>query len=100
MDTLNTTLTRITNAFWKELGAIEKLTKIRREVIALTLYRLNEEQGKKWEAKLWKHTRSKDTMRRWVQDLRKEANYDEHAFLELARLLPAWARRRLLEITK
>lgn len=91
-------LTKITNAFWKELGRIEELTGIRREVIALTLCRLNEEKKRTWEAKLWKAGKSKSAMEEWV--LREQANYDEDSLLELARLLPEWARRSLAGIVE
>ncbi|HVB33668.1 MAG TPA: hypothetical protein VNJ52_04740 [Patescibacteria group bacterium] len=87
---------RITNAFWKELGRIEKLIGIRREVIALTLARLNEEKKRTWEAKLWRAGRSRDAMEMWV--LQERANYDEDSLLELAGLLPEWARRSLASI--
>jgi hypothetical protein len=90
----------IVNAFWEELGEIEKRTGLRREAIALTLWRLNEAKGRKWEAKLWKHTESKAKIRDWVEEIREDAKYDEEAFLELASLLPAWARRSLTEIAR
>jgi hypothetical protein len=91
---------KIVNAFWAELGKIENLTGIGREAIALTLYRLNYEKGRKWEAELWKHTRSKAELADWVEETREEAKYSEEAFLELAGLLPMWARRSLIEIAR
>jgi hypothetical protein len=93
-------ITKIVDAFWNELGKIEKLTGIRREAIAITLHRLNYEKSRKWEAELWKHTASKDAIEEWVEETRENAKYDEESFLELARLLPAWARRSLLEIAR
>jgi hypothetical protein len=91
---------KIVNAFWNQLGKIEKLTGIRREAIAVTLYRLNYEKDRKWEAELWKHTASKGAIEEWVEETRENAKYDEESFLELARLLPAWARRSLLDIAR
>ena len=91
---------KIINAFWKELGKIAKLTGIKRESIAISLWRLNEAKGHKWEAELWKHTRSKAHLREWIDETRENAKYDEEAFLEIARSLPTWARRSLMEIAK
>jgi len=91
---------KIVDTFWKELGEIEKLTGIRREVIGLTLWRLNHAKGRKWEAELWKHTKSKAEITEWVEQIQEEAKYSEEAFLELARLLPMWARRSLIEIAR
>jgi hypothetical protein len=96
----NRAFNRILNEFWKELGKIEKLTGIGRESIALSLYRLNYDKGRNWEADLWKNIGSKSDLTAWVEETRKEAKYSEEAFLEIARSLPMWARRDLLEIVR
>ena len=98
MNTLNKTLNRVLNAFSKELGKIEKITNIPPESMALSLYRLNMAKGRKWEAKLWEATESIGQMRGWIKKTQKEAKYSEQEFLELAQLLPKWARRSISQI--
>jgi hypothetical protein len=100
MDRLNQSLNRVLSAFSKELTKIEKLTGVKRESIALSLYRLNMNRGRKWEANLWKATESKRQLLRWIKETREEAEYSEDAFLELAELLPKWARRSLSEMAR
>ena len=100
MDRLNQSLNRVLSAFSKELRKIEKLTGVKPESIALSLYRLNMNRGRKWEANLWKATESKRQLLRWIKEAREEAKYSEDAFLELAELLPKWARRSLSEMAR
>jgi hypothetical protein len=100
MDSLEKSLNRVLTAFSKELVKIEKLTRISRESIALSLYRLNMAKGRKWEAKLWEATKSTGQMRAWIKETREMAKYSEEAFLEIAQLLPKWARRSLSEIAR
>lgn len=98
IDRLNQSLNRVLGAFSRELRKIEKLTRIKPESIAISLYRLNMQEGRAWEAKLWRATRSRNRLRAWIKETREEAQYSEYAFLELAKLLPAWARRSLSAI--
>lgn len=98
IDRLNRSLDIISKAFSKELRRIEKLTGIKPMSIWLSLYRLNMKMGREWEAKLWRATRSNSEMRKWIEETREEAQYSEEAFLELAQLLPKWAKRSLSEI--
>jgi hypothetical protein len=46
------------------------------------------------------HTASDAAIEEWVEQTREYAKYDEESFLELAHLLPAWARRSLVEIAR
>ncbi len=100
MGRLNRSLNRVLSAFSKELRKIEKLTGVKPESIALSLYRLNMDKGRKWEANLWKATESKRQLQRWIKETQEEAKYSEYAFLELAELLPKWARRSLSEMAR
>ena len=90
----------IHNQFEKNLRQIEKLTGMRREEIARTFSILNLRRGRKWEAKLWSHTASKDKLRWWIKECAERGGYDENAFVELASFLPLWAKRSLLELAK
>jgi len=98
MNTLNKTLNRVLHAFSKELGKIEKITNMPPELMALSLYRLNMAKGRKWEAKLWEATESTGEMRAWIKETQEDAKYSEEEFLEIARLLPKWARRSISQI--
>lgn len=98
MDGFNRSLNKVLGAFSKELRKIEKLTGVKPESIALSLYRLNMTRGRTWEANLWKATESKRQLRKWIKETREEAKYSEDAFLEIAELLPKWARRSLSEM--
>ncbi|MFZ0702224.1 MAG: hypothetical protein WAM80_10305 [Candidatus Acidiferrales bacterium] len=86
--------------FWKELGKIAKLTGFSRETIALILCRLNRAKAKEWEASLWSHTATKDGLRQWLIRCKEVSEYDDDALIEVARLLPEWARRSLSAIIK
>lgn len=97
---LNTWLRKVLPVFWTELGKISRLTKFRRKTIALILFRLNVEARRKWEAELWKNTASKNELKEWLIDCKKESQYDDTAFLELAKLLPQWAKRSLLDVAQ
>lgn len=96
MDDVN----RILNEFWKQLGEIERITGFPRAAIALAMCRLSKQKSREWEAGLWKSTHSRHQLKAWIERYGEEAHYDDQAFLEIARLLPSWAKRNLAQMSK